>query len=84
MKNYKLFAMMSSLPDSASRAVKIFYSVRADLYTGVSKQGFIETLIMAKNLSQKLEKSSLEVQPLCIFGALGRSPVLSGLQLPHI
>lgn len=75
---------MSSLSDSASKAVKIFYRVRADLYTGVSKQGFIETLITARNLSQKLEKSSLEVQPLSILGALGRSPVLSALQLPHI
>lgn len=33
-----------------------YFTEWADLYTGVSKQSFIETLIMAKNLSQKSEK----------------------------
>lgn len=33
-----------------------YFTKWADLYTGVSKQGFIEILITAKNLSQKSEK----------------------------
>lgn len=47
---------------------------RSDLYTGVNKQGFIETLIRAKkNLSQKSKKDEPESQESWVSVSVSRA-----------